>query len=197
MSSDNPSQAGYDIFLSHSSVDKPWVRELCDSLEREQLRVFLDERDIQAPENYVLTLEDALRKSRFLVLVATPHSAASRWVELERTSFLAEHGPVGRIVVVMLESVELPTFLKSIQQVDGTHRQVERVAAELVAIAGRAGELKEGDARALFIGQDLVFVLRQDKEQLEITDPTAGPGKSHRPGERTDASVWPCLASTS
>jgi hypothetical protein len=172
MASNNTGQAGYDIFLSHASADKPWVRQLCQALERERLRVFLDESDIQPPENYVLTLNAALRTSRFLVLVATPRSAASRWVELEWSAFLAEHGPVGRLVVVTLESVELPAFLKPVQQVDGTHQDVTRVAAEVVAIAGRAGELREGDARALFIGQDLVFVLRQAEDAIEITDPT-------------------------
>ena len=100
MADDNAKQAPYDLFLSHSSADKPWVRPLCEALQREGLRVFLDESDIHAPENYVLTLNDALQTSRFFVLVATPRSAASGWVEQEWTSFMAEHGPVGRIIVV-------------------------------------------------------------------------------------------------
>ncbi len=172
MPDDNTKQTAYDLFLSHSSADKPWVGPLCEALERLGLRVFLDESDIQPPENYVLTLNDALRTSRFLVLVATPHSALSKWVRQEWTSFIAEHGPVGRIIVIGLESVELPTLLKTVQQVDATHRDVDRVAAELVTLIGRAGDLPDDDSRALLIGQDLTFVLAQDKDQLLVTDPT-------------------------
>lgn len=185
MPDDATEQTAYDLFLSHSSADKPWVRPLYDALERERLRVFLDESDIQPPENYVLTLNDALRTSRFLVLVATPHSTLSKWVQQEWTSFIAEHGPVGRIIVIGLESVELPTLLKNVQQVDAAHRDVDRVAAELVALIGRAGDLPDDDSRALLIGQDLTFVLAQDDDQLCITDPT-GKTRQVKPPWRID-----------
>jgi hypothetical protein len=185
MTAESPSTSGYDLFLSHSSADKPWVRQLHDVLSRHGMTSFLDEQDIRAPENYVLTLNDALRTSRFLVLVASPRAAISHWVEQEWTAFLAEHGPVGRIVVVLLEAVELPALLKPVQQVDATHRDVERVATELILIAGRAGELKDGDVRALFLGQDLVFVLQQAANQLQVTDPT-GQTRTVTPPWRVD-----------
>jgi len=163
--------SGYDIFLSHSSVDKPWVGQLNAALDSQQVRVFLDEADIRPPDNFVLSLNDALRDSRFLVLVVSPNATGSKWVEQEWTSFMAEHGPVGRIVTVLLESAELPPLLATVQQIDATDRNVDRVAGELVALVGRAGELKDGDARRLFIGQDLTFVIAQNEKQLHITDP--------------------------
>ncbi len=164
--------ACYDVFLSHTSADKPFVRSLADELHAAGLEVFLDEADIRAPDNFVLTLNDALRDSRFLVLIASPRAATSDWVTEEWTSFKAKHGPLGRIVVVMLEPTPLPTLLQTVQQVDARHRDTARVAAELIRIVGRAGELPEDDVRTLSIGQDLTFVLgRSDDGRLQIGDP--------------------------
>jgi len=42
------------VFLSHSSKDKPFVRELAEFLERDgEIGVWLDEREIAAGENIV------------------------------------------------------------------------------------------------------------------------------------------------
>ena len=162
----------YDVFLSHSSADKPWVRTLCDALQAAGLKVFLDQRELTAPHNYVGELSAALRASRFLVLVASPRGELSAWVKQEWTAFLAEHGPRDRIVVVMLEAVELPTLLKTVQQIDATRRDAGAVAAEVARAVGRVDQLGEGDARALTLGQDLVFVLdRIEDGRLEIVDP--------------------------
>ena len=61
--------AGFDVFLSHSSSDRQWVRQLSEALESLGLSAFSDQRDIRPAENFVLSISDALRKSRFLVLV--------------------------------------------------------------------------------------------------------------------------------
>ena len=188
-----PETPCYDVFLSHASADKPWVRQLDAALRDAEVRVFLDEADIRPPENYVLTLNEALRASRFLVLVASPHAATSRWVEQEWTSFLAKHGPVGRIIVVLLEPAPLPVLLQTVQQVDAVHRDAALVAAELVGIVGRTSQLREGDVRALCIGQDLTFVLDRTADgPLAITDPT-GQTRQVAPPWQTDnryAAAW-------
>jgi hypothetical protein len=163
---------GFDIFLSHSSSDKQWVRQLNGALESLGLTTFLDQRDIQSPDNFVLSISDALRDSRFLVLVVTPKLVLSQWVKQEWTAHMATHGPIGRIIPIVLEPAELPELLRPIQQIDATHRDVDRVAADLAAIVGRAGDLKDGDTRRLFIGQELTFALAQTDEHLHVTDPT-------------------------
>jgi tetratricopeptide (TPR) repeat protein len=164
--------SGYDLFLSHATPDKAWVRTLQEELHQQGLRAFLDERAFQPGDNYVLGLSDGLRHSRFLILVLTPQSATRPWVVHEWTAFMAEHGPVGRILVLVLEPVELPTILKPLQCLDATHRDAARVARELAALVGRPGELKPGDARRLYFGQHLVFVLERAGERLAITDTT-------------------------
>jgi tetratricopeptide (TPR) repeat protein len=162
----------YDVFLSHASSDKPWVRILCDALKAAGLEPYLDEQRLEAPGNYVDSLNGALGHSRFLVLIASPQASLSGWVRQEWTSFLAHHGPRDRIIVVVLEPVEIPPLLAPVQQIVATKRDPVAVAAEIVRVVGRLDLLPEGDSRALIFGQDLVFVISRFVDgRLEVIDP--------------------------
>ena len=99
----NPERDSHDLFLSHASADKPWVRTLCQALADLGLSFFLDEREPQPGDNWVLSLDRGVQNSRFLVLVFSRQAASRPWVEHEWTSFLAKHGPVGRLIVVNLD----------------------------------------------------------------------------------------------
>jgi hypothetical protein len=172
MSSAVASATGFDLFLSHATADKAWVRRLKEELERQRLRPFLDERELKAGANWVLELSDGLLRSRFLVLVLSRETATRPWVEQEWSSFLAKHGP-GRLFVVLRESdVELPTILSSVQAIRALDGDAARVARELVDRVGHVDELTAGDTRRLTIGQDLVFDLDLTDEFLAMDDPS-------------------------
>ncbi len=54
------------VFLSHSSNDKPFVRELADALESGgEIKVWLDEREIDYGENAVLKMEEDTTPTSF------------------------------------------------------------------------------------------------------------------------------------
>ena len=184
--------AGFDVFLSHGSPDKPFVRSLGDALTALGLRVFLDERELKAGENWTLRLSDELLHSRAMALVISAETLKRPWVEHEWTSFLATHGPTsGRLIPVLLDNVALPPFLSPIQAVKGLHRDPAKIADELLKRIGRPGTLPEGDARRLEFGQDLVFVLEPaGDDTLAIIDP-AGPAP-RGPGALEDRSCLPC-----
>ena len=80
---------GYDAFLSHNHRDKAWVRTLADRLANvdfrgRPLRPWLDERVLDPGElGQKAELTSALDRSRTLVLVLSPASVASKWVEFE------------------------------------------------------------------------------------------------------------------
>jgi TIR domain len=49
------------VFLSHSSKDKPFVRDLAAALEAGgEIKVWLDEREIDYGQNIVLRIADGL-----------------------------------------------------------------------------------------------------------------------------------------
>src|SRR5262249_12399505 len=132
----------YDLFLSHGSPDKPWVRELQRELDALGLRSFLDETDLKPGQNWVLGLSDGLLHSRFLILIMTGETLARPWVVHEWTGYMAKFGPTGRVIPVVLESVDLPVFLAPIQCLRAHDRDAKRVARELADLVGRPTELK-------------------------------------------------------
>jgi TIR domain len=58
----------YDVFLSHTSKDKPAVRELAERLKQDGLRVWLDEWVIQPGDSIPLKIEQGLETMYFVWL---------------------------------------------------------------------------------------------------------------------------------
>jgi len=85
-------QSGHDVFISYShAADRPVAVALQHGLHRlakpwyrvRALRVFRDDTSLSATPRLWASIEQGLRGSRFFVLVASPESAASRWVAKE------------------------------------------------------------------------------------------------------------------
>jgi tetratricopeptide (TPR) repeat protein len=84
--------ATYDAFISYSHArDKPIASALQSVLQRlgkpwykrRSLRVFRDDTSLSATPHLWPTIEMALHDSRFLILLASPESASSPWVQKE------------------------------------------------------------------------------------------------------------------
>ncbi|HWN67828.1 MAG TPA: toll/interleukin-1 receptor domain-containing protein [Haliangium sp.] len=111
----------FDVFVSHSSVDKPWVRALSGDLARYGVSVWVDEEQIRPGAAIVDALEQALEVCRAVALVVAPESMASGWVreEYHRAVALAlrKDRPL-QLIPVLLRAAELPGFLASRSWVD-------------------------------------------------------------------------------
>jgi len=77
----------YDVFLSHSSKDKPVVREVAERLRGDGLRVWFDEWEIQPGDSIPAKIEEGLEHSRVLVLCMSAHAFGSDWSQLESQTF--------------------------------------------------------------------------------------------------------------
>ena len=111
----------FDVFLSHSSVDKPWVIKLKDDLIRYGVSVWLDKDEIRPGDLFGKALEQALDVSGAVALIVSPESISSGWVEEEyyRALDLAKDKPTSaQIIPVILRDVKLPGFLKNRNWVD-------------------------------------------------------------------------------
>jgi hypothetical protein len=104
--------------------------------------VFVDSLAIDPGDNYVIRLSDALERSRYLVLVLSDHTAGRPWVMQEWTSWMAGHGPLGRLLPVRLDAVELPFVLKATQAIDATDRDAVRTADILFKVVGDPATLR-------------------------------------------------------
>ncbi len=104
---------GYDAFLSYNrAVD----RQLAPALQRalhqlakpwyrtRVLRVFRDDASLSANPHLWRSIQDALDSSRFFILLASPESAQSRWVEREVEHWLG-HKPPANVLIVLTDGV--------------------------------------------------------------------------------------------
>ena len=111
----------FDVFLSHSSVDKPWVIQLKDALQRYGVTVWLDRDEIRPGDLFVKALETGLEQSRAVALIVSPEAIASGWVEEEyaRAMSLAQNKqrPL-QLIPVLLRDATVPGFLQSRHRVD-------------------------------------------------------------------------------
>lgn len=111
----------FDVFLSHSSADKPWVRKLKAALEARGLTVWLDEEQIAPGDLLVDAMETGIESAHTVVIVVSPEAVASGWVKEEYSRALAlsvDKGHELRLIPVLLRRAELPGFLKNRAWVD-------------------------------------------------------------------------------
>ncbi len=110
----------YDVFLSHSSHDKPAVRALAERLRSDGLRVWLDEWVIRPGDMIGLQIEQGLERSRVLLLFMSPHAFASDWVSLERHTLLFRD-PANknrRFIPLLLADCQPPAMLAQFAHLD-------------------------------------------------------------------------------
>jgi hypothetical protein len=67
--------APHRVFLSHSSKDKDFVRELYRRLTRDGVSCFFDIESISGGDNWVRALERALDECEFVVFILSPDFA--------------------------------------------------------------------------------------------------------------------------
>jgi len=101
----------YDAFISYSHAkDKPIATALQSVVQklgkpwyrRRALRVFRDDTSLSATPQLWPSIEQALGQSRFLILLASPESAASRWVGQEITYWL-DHNSSDTVLIALTE----------------------------------------------------------------------------------------------
>lgn len=108
------SPVAFDAFLSYSRKDLRFAVELERALERytppreiraerRPVAVFRDQDDLTGPEYYA-AIDNHLTRSKKLVLICSPHSRASEYVNDEIRRFAAIHGS-GGIIPVLLSGV--------------------------------------------------------------------------------------------
>jgi hypothetical protein len=111
----------FDVFLSHNSVDKPWVKKLKDALQQRRLRVWLDRDEIRPGDRFVGALEKGLDESRTVALIVSPEAMQSGWVQEEYSHALslaqAKTNPL-QLIPIILKNAELPPFLANRNWVD-------------------------------------------------------------------------------
>jgi len=109
------------IFISHSSPDKPFVRRLKRELESRGLRVWLDEAEIRVGQSIPSEIGRAIETSDVLCVVISRASSGSAWVNRELNAFLPRTvNNSASLVPCRLDSSPLPALIADIKYADFT-----------------------------------------------------------------------------
>lgn len=119
MTGATPPQA-FDVFISYSRDDVAWVDELRRRLEAQHVRVWVDFEQIRPGDRFISVLEHALTQVRNVVLVVSPSSVQSSWVqdEYHRALALSNGGAQVRLIAVLIGDVEPQGFMANRHWVD-------------------------------------------------------------------------------
>lgn len=133
----HPSQM-WDVFVSHSSADKPRVRDVVTALRSEGLSVWLDEEQIQFGDRVTEKIETGLARSKRIIVCLSPMLATSNWVRAEYGSYLNEEFTRqgnARVIPLVIEPVttnEIPVLLRDKLRADfAVPSEWERLLATL------------------------------------------------------------------
>lgn len=91
----------YDVFLSHSSLDKEeYVTELSDKLEEKGLSVFEDVKVFKIGQSQTDMMNFGILNSRFVVVFLSENFIKSGWSEYEFKSFLNREINEKKIIIL-------------------------------------------------------------------------------------------------
>ncbi len=106
----------FDVFLSYSTQDRTLVQELSQMLDQANLRVWIDEEQIEYGRNILDGIEEGLAQSRFLFACLSPSFATSKWCQTEYRALLKKEIDCSSTIVIPVELVackekQIPTIL--------------------------------------------------------------------------------------
>lgn len=108
------------VFLSHSSKDKPFVRQLAADLSANGITVWLDEQMIRVGDSIVEKIGQGLAASDYFLIALSNHSVGSEWVKRELSQALIQEIESRKIKVLPLKlsECEMPTLIKDKKYAD-------------------------------------------------------------------------------
>ena len=125
----------YDIFLSYSSKDRPWVSEFVATLKESGVKAWFDVSDLAPGERWQEKIQEALRDSETLVVILSQNSVESPWTFFELGAAVADQKRIIPIVTEDFDLSRLPLLLKQYRLLKESSPQAagKRVAEVLEA----------------------------------------------------------------
>src|SRR5258708_22585251 len=109
-------------FLSYSHADADFIERLEADLAADGITVWRDVKAITAGDSITRSIEGAIRLCNARILVLSPQSSNSPWVEREyRAALNLQSGNPEvepRIIPCLLETCDIPVFLRDILYAD-------------------------------------------------------------------------------
>lgn len=126
-----------DFFISHAGGDSAWAEWVDQVLRRSGYTTITDLYEFKAGENFILLMEDALKRADKLLLIWSPRAKDRHMVEVEWSGVMAHHR--NRIIPIIVEECEVPAVLRATLHVNLTEFSDGPAASEALvgALQGR------------------------------------------------------------
>lgn len=107
------------IFLSYSSLDKPFVRRLSSRLKKDGYDVWLDEKELTPGDKLASELANAIEESIIFIIIISENSIKSKWLkyELELALKRMVENEI-RLIPLLKGNIDLPNQLKGLVYAD-------------------------------------------------------------------------------
>jgi len=103
------------VFISYSRKDMDFARRLARSLEKAGYDVWWDITDLRGGDDWVRTIPTAIAESQYILVVLSPNSIQSEWVQKEYTQALTLRK---KIIPILLTPTNVPFALNTINYVN-------------------------------------------------------------------------------
>lgn len=138
------SHPDWDVFISHASEDKPFVRALAAALKTQRVRVWLDQHELTMGDSLSQKIDHGLARSRHGIVVLSKAFFEKHWPQKELAG-LVQREVAGRKVilpiwhgVVHADVVQFSPTLADKLAANSDHG-VDAVVAKVLAAIGAAG----------------------------------------------------------
>jgi hypothetical protein len=110
-----------EVFISYSRQDQDICRHIVNHLLNCGIVVWIDTKAIEAGESWVNAIFRGLERADYIIVLISSNAVESRWVHKEVETALINSLSQKRtqmIVPILLENVELPMMLRSLQSIN-------------------------------------------------------------------------------
>jgi hypothetical protein len=155
------------MFISHSSSDAQFANMLAESLRAADVEVWIDTRELQPGAALVAEIQKGIANCDTLLIVLSPDSVASRWVQEEVEAAIASQATTSRpkVIPILYRDCDIPPFLKSRVWVDFRDSESDdaRFGERVKTLLGQAAPPEKKE-----MGGSFAEVVSQEREQIEL-----------------------------
>jgi hypothetical protein len=105
----------YDVFLSYSGKDRDWVGAFTESLQDSGVKNWFDVSSLAPGERWQDRIQEALRDSKFLIVIVSEESMDSPWTFFELGAAVADRKRIIPVITSDIKIERLPSLLRPYQ----------------------------------------------------------------------------------
>ncbi len=126
-----------NIFLSHTSIDNPFVEKLAKDLKRFGVNAWFDKWDIKVGDSITWKIEEGIRENEFFGIVLSPEAIDSEWVKNELSAAWVKQTNGRKVVIlpILYRDCSIPSFLADRKYAD-FREDYQNGFEELAAVLG-------------------------------------------------------------